>query len=271
MVSRTTKSLVEEASALAECGVRELSLVAQDTTNYGADLYGRPRLPSLLGRLSRVEGISWIRLLYTHPAHWSDEIVEAFADNPELCRYADIPIQHISDGILRLMRRRMSQKTLVKILEKMRDAVPGISLRTTVMVGFPGEGEKEFSELLGFLRSFRFDHLGAFAYSREENTAAARLPKQVSDEVKAERLHRIMEMQQDVSRSRNGSMVGREVKVLVDSVDATGTRGTARTEGQAFEIDGVVHVSGTGLRSGRFLKILVVDFNEYDLFGKTLT
>jgi ribosomal protein S12 methylthiotransferase len=271
MVSRTTKSLVEEASVLAECGVRELSLVAQDTTNYGADLYGRPRLPSLLGRLSRVEGISWIRLLYTHPAHWSDEIVEAFADNPELCRYADIPIQHISDRILRLMRRRMSQKALVKILEKIRDAVPGISLRTTVMVGFPGEGEKEFSELLGFLRSFRFDHLGAFAYSREGNTVAARLPKQVFDEVKAERLHRIMEMQQDVSRSRNGSMVGREVKVLVDSVDATGTRGTARTEGQALEIDGVVHVSGTGLRSGRFLKILVVDFNEYDLFGKALT
>jgi ribosomal protein S12 methylthiotransferase len=271
MVSRTTKSLIGEASLLAECGVRELSLIAQDTTNYGVDLYGRPRLASLLGRLSRVEGISWIKLLYTHPAHWSDEIIEAFADNPELCRYADIPIQHISDKVLRFMRRGISQRALVRILEKIRDAVPGISLRTTVMVGFPGEGEKEFSELVGFLRSFRFDHLGAFAYSREGNTAATRLPKQVLDEVKAERLQTIMEMQQEVSSSRNSSMVGREVKVLVDGVDATGTRGIARTEGQALEIDGVVHVSGAGLRSGQFLKILVVDFNEYDLFGTALT
>jgi len=271
MVSRTAKSLIEEASLLAKCGVRELSLIAQDTTNYGVDLYGRQRLASLLGRLSRVEGISWIRLLYTHPAHWSDEILDAFADNPELCRYADIPIQHISDRVLGLMRRRISQRALVRILEKIRDAVPGISLRTTVMVGFPGEGEKEFSELVEFLRSFRFDHLGAFAYSREGNTWAARLPKQVLDEAKAERLRRIMEMQQEISKSRNSTMVGREIKVLVDNVNATGTRGVARTEGQALDIDGVVHVSGTGLCSGQFLKVLVVDFDEYDLFGKALT
>lgn len=270
-MSRTMKSLIDEASVLAEGGVRELSVIAQDTTSYGVDLYGRPRLASLLRRLSRVEGINWIRLLYTHPAHWSDGIIEAFAGNPELCRYADIPIQHVSDRVLRLMRRHISQRALVRTLEKIRNAVPGISLRTTVMVGFPGEGEREFSELLGFLRYFQFDHLGAFIYSREGSTGAARLPKQVPDDVKEERLRIIMEAQQQISRSRNSSMVGKEVEVLVDSVEAAGTRGIARTEGQALEIDGVVHVSGARLRGGQFLKVLVVDFNEYDLFGRALS
>ncbi|MCX5800549.1 MAG: 30S ribosomal protein S12 methylthiotransferase RimO [Candidatus Eisenbacteria bacterium] len=268
MVSRSMQSLVDEASRLAQSGVRELSLIAQDTTNYGVDLYGRPRLASLLKGLSRVEGVDWLRLLYTHPAHWSDEIVEAFAENPKLCRYVDIPVQHFSEKVLRLMRRRTSQRALVRVLEKMRMAVPGISLRTTVMVGFPGEGEKEFAELLGFLRDFRFDHLGAFAYSREQTTGAARLPNQVPEDVKEERLHRVMEAQQEISRSRNEAMVGREVTVLVDSVGPTRTRGVARTEGQAFEVDGVVRTSGANLQSGQFLKVLIVGFNEYDLFGR---
>lgn len=271
MVSRSMKSLVDEASLLAKCGIRELSLIAQDTTNYGVDLRGRPRLALLLKRLSRVEGIDWMRLLYTHPAHWSDEIMDAFAGIPELCKYADVPIQHVSDRVLRLMRRRTTQSSLIGILEKIRSTIPGISIRTTVMVGFPGEGEREFTELLGFLKYFRFDHLGAFVYSREENTVAMRLPHQVPEKVKEERLHRIMELQQEISRSRNAALVGREVTILVDSVEASATRGVGRTEGQAPEIDGVVHVSGAGLRSGQFLRVLVEGFNEYDLFGKTLS
>jgi len=270
-VSRSMKSLVDEASLLAECGVRELSLIAQDTTDYGADLYGQPRLASLLRRLAHVEGIAWIRLLYTHPAHWSDEVMEAFTGNQKMCRYADVPIQHVSERVLRLMRRRISQRALVRILEKIRSTIPGISLRTTVMVGFPGEGEKEFAELLAFLKHFRFDYLGTFVYSREENTRAMNLPDQVPEEVKKERLHRIMEAQQEISRSKNAAMLGREVTVLTDSIEAAGSKVAARTEWQAPEIDGVVHVSGVGLRSGQFMKVLVVDSNEYDLFGKAVS
>jgi len=264
------KSLVEEARCLAKSGVRELSIIAQDTTDYGVDLYGRPALARLLARLARVEGVRWMRLLYTHPAHWSEETINAFGANTKLCKYADVPIQHVSDKILSLMKRRISSRALVGVLEKMRDRIPGLSLRTTVMIGFPGEGEREFLELLGFVKYFRFDHLGAFVYSREENTRAALLPNQVPEKVKQERLSRIMEVQQEISRQKNSSLVGERLTVLVDSVEDGGRRGVARTEWQAPEVDGVVHLRGEGLRPGQFLKATVMDFDEYDLFGQVL-
>jgi len=268
MVSRTVNSIAREATTLANSGVRELCLIAQDTTRYGQDLYGRPALCELLRRLSRIEGLSWIRLLYTHPAHWSDELVDALASNPKLCRYADIPIQHVSDKILRLMRRRISQKELTSLITRIRRAVPGISLRTTVMVGFPGEGESEFSELLEFVKHFQFDHLGAFVYSKEEGTPAARYPGHVSEEEKKDRLRMIMHAQRQISSARNRATVGEDATVLLDSSGPRGTRGIGRTEGQAPEVDSVVRVKGKRLSVGRFVEVSITEASEYDLCGE---
>jgi ribosomal protein S12 methylthiotransferase len=271
LISRTMGSVLREAELLARDGVRELCLVAQDTTAYGIDLYGRPVLHELLRRLEVVEGLNWVRLLYAHPARWSDELTEVLRDGPNLCKYADVPIQHVSDRMLRLMRRRVRKKKLVETLEKIRGAVPEISLRTTVMVGFPGEGEAEFSELLEFLGDFQFDHVGAFSYSREPGTPAASLPGQVSRRVKEERLRQVMELQREISGRKNASRAGSRVAVLLDRVETGGTRGTGRTEGQAPEIDSVVHVTGRGLREGQFCEVRIVGSAEYELFAEAVS
>ncbi len=270
MVSRALASIVKEASVLAENGVRELCLIAQDTTRYGQDLYGRRELVRLVERISRVEGLRWIRLLYTHPAHWSDELMDSFGRLPKLCRYADVPIQHVSDKILGLMKRRTTQKELAALITRLRDAVPGISLRTTVMVGFPGEGEEEFSELLEFVTHFQFDHLGTFVYSREDGTSAAEYPGHVPEGVKEDRLRRIMDVQRSICDSRNRARIGERVTVLMDSCEADGTSGVGRTEGQAPEVDGIVRVNGDGLHPGGFYEISVTGADEYDLSGETL-
>ena len=271
LVSREMGSVLREAELLAGDGVRELCLVAQDTTAYGMDLYGRPALAELLRRLETVEGAVWVRLLYTHPARWTDELTEVLRDGPNLCKYADVPIQHVSDKMLSLMRRRVTKKKLVGRLKKIRGEVPGVSLRTTVMVGFPGEGEGEFSELMEFLEEFRFDHLGAFSYSCEPGTRAAALAGQVGRGVKEERLRRVMELQKEISRARNASRTGERATVLMDAVDAGGARGTGRTEGQAPDVDGVVQVTGKGLREGQFCEVTIVGSAEYDLFAEAVS
>jgi len=270
LVSRAASSVVREAELLAKHGVREFCLVAQDTTAYGVDLYGRPALPELLERLQAVPGAAWIRLMYAHPAHWTDRLTEVLRDGPNVCKYADVPIQHVSDRMLRLMRRRVTKKKLVQTLWKIREAVPGISLRTTVMVGFPGEGDAEFSELTEFLEEFRFDHLGAFSYSREQGTPAASLPRQVSPKAKKERLRRVMELQREISRKKYASRRGERVTILMDTVGAGGSRGTGRTEGQAPDVDGVVRVTGKSLNEGRFYEVTVVGSAEYELFAEAL-
>ena len=271
LVSRAAGSVIREAELLARDGVRELCLVAQDTTAYGVDLYGRPALPELLERLEAVRGVAWVRLMYAHPAHWTGRLTEVLRDGSSLCKYADVPIQHVSDRMLRLMRRRVTKKKLVETLRTIRREVPRVSLRTTVMVGFPGEGEAEFSELVDFLEEFRFEHLGAFAYSREPGTRAASMPGGVSRRVKEDRLRRVMELQREISRTRNASRVGERVTVLIDTVDAGGARATGRTEGQAPEVDGVVRVTGDGLREGQFCEATVVGSAEYELFAEAVS
>lgn len=268
LVSRAMGSVVREAELLAKNGVRELCLVAQDTTAYGIDLYGRPALHELLRRLGAVDGVAWVRLMYAHPARWSDRLTEVLRDGPTLCKYADVPIQHVSDKMLKLMGRRVTRKKLVETLRGIRREVPGVSLRTTVMVGFPGEGEAEFSELLEFLEEFKFDHLGAFAYSREPGTAAASMRGHLSPRVKESRFRRVMRLQREVSRAGNASRVGERVKVLIDRADADGTRATGRTEGQAPDVDGVVRVTGAGLLEGQFCEATVVGSAEYELFAE---
>ncbi|UCF78628.1 MAG: 30S ribosomal protein S12 methylthiotransferase RimO [Candidatus Eiseniibacteriota bacterium] len=268
MVSRTVGSILREAALLAETGISELCLIAQDTTSYGRDLYGRTELGKLLRRLSRIDGPRWIRLLYTHPAHWSDELLKVIAQSPKVCRYVDVPIQHASDRILRLMKRGTSQTKLASLFCKFRRAVPGISLRTTVIVGFPGERESDFSELLEFVRHFQFDHLGTFVYSKETGTRAARCRGHVPEEVKEDRLRRIMEAQREISAARNRAAVGKEVTVLLESVHDDGNRAVGRTEGQAPEVDGVVRVRGERLSTGRFVRVRITDATAYDLAGE---
>ncbi|MFH0779163.1 MAG: 30S ribosomal protein S12 methylthiotransferase RimO [Candidatus Eisenbacteria bacterium] len=270
LVSRATGSLVREAAGLAKSGVRELSIVAQDTTAYGLDLYGRASLPELLRRLSRVDGLRWLRLLYTHPAHWSEELMQTLAENAGLCKYADVPIQHVSDKMLRFMGRRLSQKKVVRLLTNLRRYVPDVSLRTTVMVGFPGESRADFSELTAFLKEFRFEHLGAFAYSREEGTRAARLPHQVPEEIKAGRLREIMSLQREICASGNRARVGASAVVLVDKAQGDGRKGAGRTQWQAPEIDGIVRIRGSDLRAGEFYRVEMEGSGDYDLFGKAL-
>jgi ribosomal protein S12 methylthiotransferase len=266
--SRAAGSVVREAELLVKHGVRELCLVAQDTAAYGLDLYGRPALPELLERLSNVSGAAWVRLMYAHPAHWTDRLTEVLRDRPNLCKYADAPIQHVSDRMLKLMRRRQTKKRLIERLIKVREEIPGISLRTTVMVGFPGEGEAEFSELMEFLEEFQFDHLGAFSYSREPDTPAASLPGQVERRVKEGRLRRVTELSNRIWRTKNAPLVGRTVTVLMDSVETGGARGTGRMEGQAPDVDGVVRVTGRGLREGEFCEVAVTGLAEYELFAE---
>jgi ribosomal protein S12 methylthiotransferase len=270
LVSRAAGSVMREANLLAANGVRELCVVAQDTTAYGIDLYGKPSLPGLLSRLASVEGIAWVRLLYTHPAHWSPELIEVLRENPNLCKYADVPIQHVSDRMLRLMGRRVGQKRLLDTLTEIRNAVPGISLRTTVMVGFPGESEADFDELLQFLRGFEFEHLGVFAFSCEQGTRAASMPGQVEDEIKEQRCKRVMEAQRNISRKKNASFIGKRVSVLLDRVEAGGIRGTGRTEGQAPEVDSVVSLAGVDLREGSFQEVKITGSRDYELIGQAI-
>ena len=265
--SEPSEDLIREAHDLVARGVRELILVAQDTTRYGADLYGAPHLTDLLRSLSEIPDLRWIRLMYTYPGHWSDELLELFVRNPKLCRYVDIPLQHISDRILRRMRRHPPSAGIRQLIERLRRKVPGVALRTAFIVGFPGETEEEFEELLGFVEEMRFERLGAFAYSQEEGTAAAEYEGQVPEEVKEERLHRLMTLQRVISEEIGNAKVGSRVPVLIDHAQEGGYIG--RTEWDAPDVDGEVWVEGGNLSSGDIVRVEITGASEYDLIGKT--
>lgn len=266
---RSADSVLEEARLLAAGGARELDVIAQDTTAFGI---GGPRgqgLPALLRRLAKVPGVRWVRLLYGHPARYTDELLRVIAGEERVCRYVDFPIQHVADRVLEAMRRRMTKSQVVERLGRVRELVPGVTVRTTLMVGFPGETEKEFEELLGFVREARFEHLGAFTYSREGGTAAALLGGRVPARVKKERLRRIMTLQQEIVREANEGMLGRTVDVMVDERLEEGTfalRG--RTAGDAPEVDGTVYLAGGGAAPGDSVSVRVTGTMEYDLVGE---
>lgn len=270
--SRTIASVAAEATRLARGGVlREINLVGQDTTQYGVDRGGSRELAALLRRLASIgPGVEWLRLLYTHPAHYDDDLIGAVAEEPKICKYLDLPVQHASDRILRLMNRRTTRSSLTGLIGKLRARIPGLILRTSIIVGFPGETERDFDELLAFVREMRFDRLGAFVYSREEKTPAARMAGQVDEKVKEERLDRLMKMQQSLSLNKNRQRIGSVVKVLIDE-KSPGSRGkdgyVGRTQGDAPEVDGSVYVSGPGARVGEFCDVRITDALEYDLIG----
>ncbi|MGQ9677799.1 MAG: MiaB/RimO family radical SAM methylthiotransferase [bacterium] len=257
--SRKVEEVVAEAEALVGGGVKELILVAQDTTLYGKDLYGKPMLGRLLSRFEQIKGLRWIRLLYTHPAHLNDDVIEQFGSNPKLCRFIDLPIQHISDRILTAMNRHYSRKDGERLLDRLT-AIPGMRIRTTVITGFPGESEAEFEELLRFVKEAEFDRLSGYAFSPEPGTRAAKMPGQIDPKTAHLRLSRILKTQAAVSRKKLKSMVGMEVVVLMDFF------GQGRTEWDAPEIDGVVKVTGgQSLPPGEFVNVRITGSLTHDL------
>ncbi len=252
-----------EARRLAADGVRELSLIAQDTTNYGRDM-GRQLLPDLLRALAPIETLRWIRLLYTHPALWTEPLIEAVAELGPRVPYIDIPIQHTSDRMLRVMRRASTGAGLRRRLARLREALPHAALRTTLIVGFPGEQEEDVDDMVAFLREFRFERLGCFTYSRESGTPAAEYDDQVPEKRKKARRARIMRVQQEVSAAYNASLVGQTVDVLVDGLSGR-HRARGRTAADALEIDGTVQLTGDGIVPGTFVRALVTGARAYDL------
>ncbi len=270
-VSVPMEQLEEEARKLAAAGVKELIVIAQDTTYYGVDLYGERRLGELLHRLCRIGGIEWIRLHYAYPTDFPDEVVEAMASEPKICKYLDIPFQHISDAQLHAMRRRHTKAEAYALVERLRRAIPDVALRTTLLVGYPGETEADFDELMQFVHDVRFERLGVFAYSEEEGTYSAReLRDDVPDEVKQQRVERIMALQNEISLQNNRQRVGRIERVLVDS--RQGDYYVGRTQYDSPEVDQEILIPAAEkrLQRGRFYDVRIVSASDYDLYGTTI-
>lgn len=266
--SRTMESLVEEATILAQQGVKELVIVAQDTSIYGRDLYGQPMLHELLKQLNAIEGIEWIRVLYAYPETLTDETIEAMATCEKVCHYIDMPIQHGNDAVLKRMGRKSSQALIREKVAKLRAAMPDIAIRTTLIVGFPGESEEEFEDLMHFVQEMKFDRLGVFSYSQEEGTAAARMENQIEDELKEERRDIIMDIQKNIAASLCEQEVGKVMEVLIEGKLPEERIFCGRTRRDAPDIDGLVFVSSEEeLYSGDFVTVKIREAGDYDLMG----
>ena len=267
--SRTLESLLEESVSLVRQGVQELILVAQDTSLYGKDLYGEPRLHELLNKLSQISDLVWIRVLYCYPEHIYPDLIQEIARNPKVCKYLDIPVQHSEDKILKLMGRKSSREKLSGIIKNLRESVPGIALRTTLIVGFPGETKDDFKGLKDFVTNVGFDKLGAFAYSREEGTPAAKLPGQVDDKEKQRRYDEIMLLQQKISNEKNSKKHGEAIEVMVDGYLPDNEVYCGRSQGDCYEIDGMVYFPcDYQLNSGDLVKVKITGHSDYDLYGE---
>lgn len=269
-VSRTIESLVQEAKNLAKVGVKELILIAQELTYYGLDIYKRRALPDLLYALNEVEGIEWIRLHYAYPSKFPLEILDAINDCEKVCDYLDIPFQHAADNVLMRMRRQVTREEQRQLILKIREKVPGIAIRTTMLVGFPGETEEDFEELCDFVREMKFERLGVFNYSHEENTIAHQYEDDIPDEIKSERAQRLMEIQEEISFDKNAEKVGQIFKVLIDRRESGNYIG--RTEFDSPEVDNEVIIPGKKgyLRVGDFAQIRITDTTEFDLYGELI-
>lgn len=262
------EQLIKEAEELAAQGVKELILVAQETTLYGKDLYGEKSLHKLLKELCKVSGIQWIRILYCYPEEITDELIQVIKEEPKICHYLDLPIQHANDEILKRMGRRTSKQELIDIVTKLRKEIPDICLRTTLITGFPGETEEQHQELVEFVDEMEFDRLGVFTYSPEEDTPAATMPDQIEEEVKLERQAELMELQQEIAFDTAENMIGREMLVMIEGKIADEPAYVGRTYRDAPKVDGLIFVeTGELLMSGDFAKVTVIGAEEYDLIG----
>ena len=265
------EALVAEAEKLAEKGVRELMVIAQDTTYYGVDIYGERKLAELLERLCRIEKIEWIRLHYAYPTDFPDEVIEVMAREKKICKYLDIPFQHISDNQLNLMKRRHTKAEALALINKLRAAIPDIALRTTLLVGYPGETEEDFMELMEFVKTTKFDRLGVFAYSEEEGTySATRLKDDVEDAVKQERVERIMRLQERVSLANNARRIGQKMRAIIDRREGDFYIGRSEYDSPEVDQEIIIDSAGKRLYRGRFYDVEVTDCEDYDLYARVL-
>lgn len=268
--SRKIESIVDEVKKLVQLGVKEVNLIAQDTTSYGRDIYGEPRLVELLKELVSIEGISWIRLLYSYPAFFTDELIELIAAEPKICKYIDMPLQHADNAVLAAMNRQGTQEDVINLLRKIRSRIQDVAIRTSFIVGFPGEDIASFNNLLAFVQEMRFDRVGVFMYSQEEGTLAAEMDCQVPEMLKEERYHRLMEMQTQISQEINNTLVGKKLQVLVEgqSEDQTDII-YGRTERDAPDIDGKIYMTKrVGVEPGDMVVVEVTEGYDYDLSGE---
>ena len=272
-VSRKMEEILDEAEMLARKGIKELIVIAQDTTKYGVDIYGESKLAELLEKLSKIKGIEWIRFLYSYPEGITDKLIETVANNDKIAKYFDIPIQHISDPILKKMNRKTSKENIIKILEKIRNKIPNVTLRTSLIVGFPGETKENFEELLEFVKDTKFDKLGTFMYSKEEGTPAAKLPNQIHGNTKKARYNKIMEAQQEISKQILEEKIGKTYKILVEDISFDKKYLIGRTMQDVPEEDGLVYIKkDKNLNENKvlnnFVNCKIIDVSNYDLIGE---
>ena len=267
--SRKIEDIVEEAKKLSKNGVRELNILAQETTEYGIDLYKKKALPDLLKELVKIKEIDWIRIYYMFPNSITDELIEVIKSEDKICKYFDVPIQHISDNILRKMARGINGEKTRKLLYKIRENIPNAIFRTSLIVGFPGETEEEYEELIKFVKEFKFDYIGAFKYSREEDTKAYSMKNQIDEKEKEKRLSKLTSLQNDIVEMKNMNLIGEKIDVIIDGVSSEEEEMfEGRTRGQAFDIDGKVLVSGKEIKIGDIVKVLITQNVGYDLVGE---
>ena len=266
--SRSIEDIVEEAKRLVASGVREINLLAQETTEYGIDLYGDKKLAALMKELCKIEGLKWLRTYYMHPEYVTDELIEVMKSEDKICKYFDVPIQHVSDNILRNMARAKNGEQVKSVLNRIRKVIPDATIRTTLIVGFPGETEENFQELKEYVREFEFDYAGVFKYSREEDTVAYNLPDQVPEEIKERRYAELVNLQSEIAERKNRRFLGQEIEVMIDGVSIESEYLLeGRTRGQALEIDGKVLTTDGTARPGEIVKVKVEQNFEYDFVG----
>jgi len=269
--SKPIQEVLKEARNLSQQGVKEINLVAQDTTSYGKDIYKKKKLPELLSLLVEKTNMEWIRLLYTHPAHYTDELVQTISKSPKVCKYLDIPLQHISNKILLKMGRKVTKEEIKMLIQKLKSKIPDLALRTTFLLGFPGEREKDFQALLDFVEKTKFDWVGAFIYSKEEDTKAFDFKGQIPAKVKHERFDRLLLLQNNITLDKNKERVGKILKVLIEakSKEKKGFY-VGRSQYHAPEVDGIIYVKGKDLKIGNFARVRITKAQEYDLMGTVM-
>ena len=271
-VSRPQEEIIEEAKLLAKKGIKELIIIAQDTTKYGIEIYGESKLAELLQKISQIPEIKWIRFLYTYPEGITEELIETVKNNEKICKYFDIPIQHISNTVLKRMNRRTSKQQIEKLIEKLRTEIPNVTLRTSLIVGFPGETIQDFEELQKFVEKAKFDKLGVFMYSKEEGTPAAKLLGQIHSNTKKSRYNKIMQEQQKISNENLKRKIGQEIEVIVENILPEEQLLIGRTKQDVPDIDGVIYIKGKTKKSliGKFVNVKIIDVKEYDLIGEII-
>ncbi len=270
LVSRKFEDIIEEAKSLAKQGYEEIIVIAQDTTKYGIDLYGKTRLAELLNEISKIDGIRWIRFLYAYPETITDELIKVVKENDKVCKYFDIPLQHISDSVLKRMNRKSNSKSIRELIQKIRKEIPETILRTSLIVGFPGETNKDFEELYEFVKETKFDRLGVFMYSKEDGTPAEKLPNQIHGNTKKSRYNKIMNLQQEISRQNLAKRIGNTYETLIENKTFDNKYWIGRTKMDIPEMDGVVYIKNNGNNDliNKFINCKIIDIKDYDLIGE---